>query len=216
MVYAPRPRCLTPMRAIFCVAVIGLGILEGCRRPVPPPSSPDRLSIDVVGCAAVLRSKVGTVCELADSRTLRVVLPVGAVSVHGFAGIWGVLAVGLLSSESGVASAGYADPTKYGLLLGGGAEQLGIQALGVVAIAGWTVATAGVLFGALKVMGQLRVSEEEEHRGLDLLEHGIDAYPDFGPSAEGIFAPTERSGMSVSPGVPQNARPPVSRHTALQ
>jgi Amt family ammonium transporter len=107
--------------------------------------------------------------------------PVGAVPVHGFAGLWGVLAVGLFASEAGMAQA-YTETTSYGLLLGGGAEQLGIQALGAFAIMGWTVATSAVLFLALKFTVGLRVSEEEELRGLDIFEHGIEAYPDFSPS----------------------------------
>jgi Amt family ammonium transporter len=117
--------------------------------------------------------------------------PVGAVSVHGLAGIWGVLAVGLLSSQDGVASAGYADPEKYGLLLGGGIEQLGVQFLGIAAIVAWTAVTAGVLFAVIKFTMGLRVSQDEEIRGMDLLEHGIDAYPDWGVSGQGIFAPVE-------------------------
>jgi Amt family ammonium transporter len=152
--------------------------------------------------ASIVVGGIGAVVVIGGVRlldSLKIDDPVGAVSVHGFAGAWGVLAVGLLSSEDGVASASYADPTQYGLLLGGGIEQLGIQALGVISIAAWTMVTAGILFGALKAMGMLRVDADEEHRGLDLLEHGVDAYPDFGPSAEGIFAPAGPAGMSVSP-----------------
>ena len=107
--------------------------------------------------------------------------PVGAISVHGFAGVWGVLSVGLLSSQEGIAQA-YVASDSYGLLLGGGAEQLGIQALGVLAIAGWTVATSAILFAVIKYTVGLRVSPEEEERGLDLSEHGVEAYPDFQPS----------------------------------
>ena len=173
-----------------------VGITAGCATVDP------WASIVIGGIAAIV---VILGVRLLDS--LKIDDPVGAVSVHGFAGAWGVLAVGLFSSEAGVTSAGYADPTQYGLLLGGGVEQIGIQALGVAAIAGWTIVTAGALFGALRVMGQLRVSEDEEHRGLDLLEHGVDAYPDFGPSAEGIFAPSHRTGMSVSPPRPSSTQP---------
>ncbi len=107
--------------------------------------------------------------------------PIGAVAVHGFAGVWGVLSVGLFATKSGIAQA-YVESDTYGLLLGGGAEQLGIQALGVLAIAGWTVATSGVLFAVIKYTVGLRVSPEEEERGLDLGEHGVEAYPDFQPS----------------------------------
>ena len=107
--------------------------------------------------------------------------PIGAVAVHGFAGVWGVLSVGLFASEGGIAQA-YVASDQYGLLLGGGIEQLGIQALGVLSIAGWTIVTSGLLFTVIKYTVGLRVSAEEEERGLDLGEHGVEAYPDFQPS----------------------------------
>ncbi|MCH7699295.1 MAG: ammonium transporter [Chloroflexi bacterium] len=119
--------------------------------------------------------------------------PIGAVAVHGFAGIWGVLSVGLFASQSGIAQA-YVASDQYGLLLGGGVQQLGIQALGVVVIAGWTMATSGLLFTIIKYTVGLRVSPEEEERGLDLGEHGVEAYPDFQPSPS-------LGGASIIPGI---------------
>ena len=119
--------------------------------------------------------------------------PVGAVSVHCFAGIWGVLAVGLFASQAGIGAA-YAETDQYGLLLGGGIEQLGIQLLGIVAIVGWTAVMSALLFAGIKATYGLRVSEAEEIRGLDLDEHGIDAYPDFGASGSGIFRGTSGGG----------------------
>lgn len=107
--------------------------------------------------------------------------PIGAVAVHGFAGVWGVMSVGLFATKDGIAAA-YAETDSYGLLLGGGAEQLGIQALGVLAVAGWTIVTSGLLFAVIKYTVGLRVSPEEEEQGLDLGEHGVEAYPDFQPS----------------------------------
>lgn len=115
--------------------------------------------------------------------------PVGAFPVHGAAGLWGVLAVGLFSSETGLTQAAYSDPSKYGLLLGGGFEQFAAQLIGAAAIIAWVVVTAFILFFAIKVTIGLRVPAEEEEKGLDLLEHGLDAYPDFGPTGPGIFSP---------------------------
>jgi len=114
--------------------------------------------------------------------------PVGAFPVHGCGGLWGVIAVGLFSSESGLAGAGYVDPSSYGLLLGGGAEQLVAQLIGAGAIIAWVSVTAAILFGAIKYTIGMRVSADEEERGLDLMEHGLDAYPDFGPTGPGVFA----------------------------
>ena len=123
--------------------------------------------------------------------------PVGAVSVHAFNGVWGVMAVGLFASQDGIAQA-YVESDKYGLLLGGGVEQLGIQALGVLAIAGWTVVASGIMFAIIKYTIGLRVSPEEEERGLDLSEHGVEAYPDFQPSPS-------LGGASIMPSVSQPA-----------
>jgi ammonium transporter, Amt family len=120
--------------------------------------------------------------------------PVGAVAVHGFGGLWGVLSVGLFSSQTGIGNA-YAPTDSYGLFLGGGFGQLGIQALGAFAIIGWTVATSAVLFLALKFTIGLRVSPEEEEKGLDFFEHGSQAYPDFTPAP--TFAPAPQ-GAAVS------------------
>ena len=103
------------------------------------------------------------------------------------AGIWGVLAVGLFSSESLLANAGYQEAGSYGLLLGGGFEQFAMQVVGIVAIVAWTAVTAGILFFTIRAVMGLRVNQAEEMRGLDLEEHGVDTYPDFGASGSGIF-----------------------------
>lgn len=128
--------------------------------------------------AAIVIGAIGAVVVLAGIELLdrvRIDDPVGAVSVHGFAGVWGVLSVGLFATQDGIGSA-YAATDQYGLLMGGGAEQLGIQALGAGAIIAWTVATSGILFLAIKYTFGLRVSEEEELAGLDQGEHGAAAY----------------------------------------
>ena len=97
---------------------------------------------------------------------IRVDDPVGAVPVHAFSGVWGTLAVGLFH-ETG------------GLFYGGGWGQLGVQALGVVAVFAWTVLTAGTLFVIIRYTIGLRVSREEERIGLDYGEHAVSSYPDF-------------------------------------
>ncbi len=92
--------------------------------------------------------------------------PVGAISVHGTAGIWGVLAVGLFATDGG-------------LFYGGGLSLIAIQAIGVVAIAGWAFVTSSVVFRVIDRFWGIRVSPEEELAGLDRMEHGADAYPEF-------------------------------------
>lgn len=102
--------------------------------------------------------------------------PVGAVAVHGVNGIWGTLAVGLFANPSAPNS----PDGVAGLFYGGGFTQLGIQALGVVSIAAWTIVVTTLLFLIIKKTNGLRVSAEEEIQGLDMPEHGlVSAYGDF-------------------------------------
>ena len=87
--------------------------------------------------------------------------PVGAVSVHGVNGAWGTLAAGLFN------------------IGGTSGKIIGVQLLGIVTCFVWTFLTAFILFKIIdKTMG-LRVTPQEETEGLDLGEHGGNAYPDF-------------------------------------
>jgi Amt family ammonium transporter len=95
---------------------------------------------------------------------MRIDDPVGAISVHLVNGAFGTLAVGLFALEGG-------------LFYGGGWSQLGKQAIGVLAIGALVATTAGIAWTALKYTLGVRVSEEEEYEGLDIGEHGMEAYP---------------------------------------
>ena len=97
---------------------------------------------------------------------LKVDDPVGAVSVHGVCGAFGTLACGLFNVEGG-------------LFYGGGFKLLGVQAIGVAAAFGWAFFVGLALFFLIKVTIGLRVSKEEEIRGLDIGEHGMEAYSGF-------------------------------------
>lgn len=99
-------------------------------------------------------------------RVLKVDDPVGAISVHGVCGLWGTISCGLFNLESG-------------LFYGGGLHQLGVQALGAAAIFAWAFGTGLILFLALKYTVGLRVSSDEEIAGLDVGEHGMEAYSGF-------------------------------------
>ena len=135
--------------------------------------------------AAVIIGAVGgviVVFAVSFFDRIRIDDPVGAISVHGAAGVWGTLAVGLFATRSLVGTwngTAAADVAEYGLLTGGGIEQLGVQVVGILAVFGWVVVTSGVLFLAIKYTVGLRVSPEEELAGLDVEEHGIGAYPEF-------------------------------------
>ena len=100
--------------------------------------------------------------------------PVGAFSVHGVCGVWGTLVVGLWGFDI------QGDGSPLGLLVGGGFSQLGIQALGCAAYAIWTIVTCWIAWSVIGgLFGGIRVTEKEEVEGLDIGEHGMEAYPDF-------------------------------------
>ena len=92
--------------------------------------------------------------------------PVGAISVHLVCGIWGTLAVGLFNTETG-------------LFFGGGFAQLGSQILGILSIGLFTVVLSSIFWLVLKSTLGIRVSPEEEMKGLDIGEHGMEAYSGF-------------------------------------
>jgi ammonium transporter, Amt family len=108
--------------------------------------------------------------------------PVGALSAHGLAGIWGTLSCGIFASPR---LAELNEVGEAGLWYSGSLHQLGAQALGVgVAFACVFVVSYGVFFLIKQTIG-LRVSAEEEEAGLDISEHGMYGYPEqFIPQPE--------------------------------
>lgn len=96
-------------------------------------------------------------------RVLKVDDPVGAISVHGLSGAAGTLLVGLFS-------------TTEGLFYGGGAKLLGVQAVGVLAVAAWAMGVGFLVFFILKKTIGIRVSKRIEEEGLDIYEHGESAF----------------------------------------
>ena len=108
-------------------------------------------------------------------KILKIDDPVGAIAVHGVCGAWGTVAVGLFAQETygGI----------NGLLFGGGMSQLIVQIGGVAAVFVWTFGMSIILFKLIDISVGLRVSREDELRGLDISEHGAEAYADFPISA---------------------------------
>jgi Amt family ammonium transporter len=101
--------------------------------------------------------------------------PVGALPVHGMAGIWGTLACGLFATADRASSLAVGEA---GLFEGGGGHQLWVQFYGVAATIGFTFTLSLITFLAIKYTVGLRVSEEDELRGLDISEHGMFGYPE--------------------------------------
>ncbi len=122
--------------------------------------------------------------------------PVGAISVHGVNGIWGTLAVGLFAEDKYVQnSLGYA---VNGLFFGGGFDLLGVQALAVISVFLWSFPLAWGFFKLLDATVGLRVSPEEELRGLDFGQHSMTSYPlfdEFQKKQEEIMEELERVGQ---------------------
>lgn len=175
------------------VAMAGNGLLAGL---VAITAGPD--VITGFGAAAV--GAIGgfiVVLSVALFDRIRVDDPVGAVSVHGVVGAWGVVAVGLFAAEDG-------------LFTGGGVELLWAQVVGVVAITAFVASTMAVLFLVLKHTMGLRVSEQEEIEGLDVHEHG---YPGYGESIGIGAAPAGLPGSApAGAGVPMgNPSPAVGK-----
>ncbi len=108
-------------------------------------------------------------------RVLKVDDPVGAISVHGVCGMIGTLCCGLFNAEAVIGTA----EKSSGLFYGGGINQLISQATGAAVAFAWAFGTGLVLFFALKKTVGLRVSKDEELRGLDVGEHGMEAYTGF-------------------------------------
>ena len=119
--------------------------------------------------------------------------PVGACAVHMMNGIWGTLSVGLFATETAPAFArgiqgGANQIMGEGLFYGGGFGQMGIQILGLLSTAIWTVVTVWITFTVIRKTIGLRASAEEEIEGLDRTEHGlVSAYADFA-AASPMFA----------------------------
>jgi Amt family ammonium transporter len=129
------------------------GALAGLVAITADPLSPSALASSLIG--AVGGALV--VFSIVTLDKLRIDDPVGAISVHGVVGIWGLLAVPLSNADA----------------------SYGAQLVGIVSIFGWVFIASLVVWFILKAIMGIRVSEEEEYEGVDLAECGMEAYPEF-------------------------------------
>ncbi|OGX25015.1 MAG: ammonium transporter [Omnitrophica WOR_2 bacterium RIFCSPHIGHO2_02_FULL_45_21] len=104
--------------------------------------------------------------------------PVGAVSVHGLNGIWGLISVGLFADGT-YGNYSTSAPFPLGLFYGGGTGQLIAQAIGAAVAVIWAFGLGFIMFKIMDAMFGIRISPQEELKGLDIPEHGTPAYPDF-------------------------------------
>lgn len=159
--------------------------------------------VDAIGSAIigiVSGILVVVAVEFVDIK-LKIDDPVGAFSVHGVNGMWGGLAVGLFATGNG-------QDGITGLFYGGGFAQLGKQALGILCVASWTIVCMIIVFTIIKKTIGLRVTKEEEMKGLDICEHGlVSAYADFMPIGVGTASLDET--FDVEGNVPVTKAVPV-------
>lgn len=128
--------------------------------------------------AAIVIGLIAGVVVFASMRMfekLRVDDPIYALSAHGTAGVWGTLSTGFFATPELVEKVGVG---KAGLLYGGGFEQLGVQAMGVLVCGAFAFVASYIILAIMKAVMGLRVTEEEETIGLDLSEHGTYGYPE--------------------------------------
>ena len=129
------------------------GALAGLVAITAEPADPTALTATLIGAAG----GVLVVFSILLLDKLKIDDPVGAISVHGTVGMWGLIAVTLSNPDA----------------------TLGAQLLGLVTILVWTFGVSLIVWGILKAVMGIRVSEEEEMEGLDIGECGLEAYPEF-------------------------------------
>jgi ammonium transporter, Amt family len=154
----------------FDIAMTANGAIAGLVAITAPSGYVEFWFAPVIGLVAgvIVVFGVITIDKLIDD-------PVGALSAHGLAGIWGTLSCGLFTAPR---LAEYNAIGQGGLVYGDGFEQLGVQALGVVAAFTSVFAISFAIFFAIKAIYGLRVTPEEERYGLDIVEHGMWGYPE--------------------------------------
>ena len=176
-----------------------VGITAGC-------DALDAIGATVVGVVSGILVVVAV--EFLDLK-LHIDDPVGAVGVHLVNGVWGTLAVGLLANPEAPAGLN-------GLFYTGSAVLLGKQTVGILAILAWTAVTMTITFLIIKKTVGLRVSAEEEIKGLDSTEHGLpSAYADFVPAVESLDYGYEGA-VAVSGEVPRAEAVPVKKVPAFE
>jgi Amt family ammonium transporter len=182
------------------IGMAGNGAIAGLVAITAPSGYVEYWAAPLIGAVAGVIVVVGV---LAIEKVLDD--PVGALSAHGLAGVWGTLSCGIFTSPR---LAEFNAVGEGGLWYTGSFHQLGAQALGVGVVFAIVLAVSLAVFGAIKATIGLRVSPEQEEAGLDIAEHGMYGYPEhFIPAPDGATAP-------VTPGSPVPVRAMASAQPA--
>jgi ammonium transporter, Amt family len=185
------------------IGMAGNGAIAGLVAITAPSGYVEFWAAPIIGAVAGVIVVVGV---LAIEKVLDD--PVGALSAHGLAGLWGTLSCGIFTSPRYAELNAVGDP---GLWYSGSVHQLWAQAQGIGASFAFAFAASLAVFGLIKVTIGLRVSAEQEEAGLDIVEHGMYGYPEqfIPPSPDGGPAPvragTPASVTAMSPTAPQPA-----------
>ncbi|MBU4556033.1 MAG: ammonium transporter [Actinobacteria bacterium] len=163
------------------------GMLAGLVAITAPCAFVNTTGAVLIGTTAGLLV-VGSVVFI--ERVMKVDDPVGAASVHGVNGLWGMIALGLFADGTYGSGFNGIDGAVRGLFYGGGFGQLGAQLIACVVVVVWAFGLHYAFFKAQDAIMGIRSSAEDEIAGLDMTEMGILAYPDFagsGPLGAGII-----------------------------
>jgi ammonium transporter, Amt family len=179
------------------IGMIGNGAIAGLVAITAPSGYVEQWAAIPIGLIAGVIVVVGV---LAIDKVLDD--PVGALSAHGLAGIWGTLACGFFTSPRLAQYNAFGDP-EGGLFYSGTFTQLGHQALGIVVAFSFVFAASFGTFWLIKKVYGLRVSDDQEEAGLDISEHGMYGYPEqFIPQEEyaiGASAPARAAAPAPAP-----------------
>jgi Amt family ammonium transporter len=129
------------------------GALAGLVAITAEPLTPTPLAATLIGGVG----GVIVVFSIVTLDKLRIDDPVGAISVHGVVGMWGLMAVPITNTDAG----------------------FGAQAIGLITILAWVFITSFIVWLLIKLIMGIRVTEEEEYEGVDVGECGLEAYPEF-------------------------------------
>jgi Amt family ammonium transporter len=186
------------------IGMIGNGMIAGLVAITAPSGYVEAWAAPIIGFVAGVIVVFGVIAI-----DKRVDDPIGATSAHGLAGIWGTLSCGLFTAPRLAQYNAFGDP-HGGLLYSGSFKQLIAQGVGVAVAFTFVFVLSYATFAAIKATIGLRVTEEEEDAGLDIVEHGMYGYPEqFIPLPEigaASHGPAAKAGTLGAP-----SKPPATR-----
>ena len=174
------------------VGMVGNGAIAALVAITAPSGYVEFWAAPIIG---VVAGVLVVVCVLQVDKVLDD--PVGALSAHGVAGIWGTLSCGLFASPRLVGSPDV--PGDPGLFYTGSFVQLGVQAAGVILVFVVVFGLSYVTFACIKATVGLRLTAEEEREGLDIVEHGMYGYPEQFITADDVGASLELLPADAAP-----------------